>query len=170
MDTIVNTSQAMLLTMSQVLGLLRTLMESANQKEALISADDVEGLEEFLVEEAETACTLKQKEKELKYRAEDLRHAAGITNKAAQLKEICGLVSDIACRDRLTAARDELAEAVEQLNRQNAKLKELLKYRIGYTDFMLNLLHSPQSGLRSYNVQGIKDEGFGSYSLLDYHA
>ncbi len=169
MDKVFDASQRLSISMGEMLGLLRALTESAQKKETLIIAGDTAGLEAVLQEEAETASEFKQKEKELRYRADGLRRAAGLDGKNVKLKEICGLAGDAAWRERLTGAADDLAAALERLARQNGKLKALLKQRIGYADYMLNFLHAPDDRFSSYNMLGGKEGSPESFSLLDCH-
>mgnify|MGYP000997821437 CR=1 FL=1 len=161
MDKVFDASQRLSISMGEMLGLLRALTESAQKKETLIIAGDTAGLEAVLQEEAETASEFKQKEKELRYRADGLRRAAGLDGKNVKLKEICGLAGDAAWRERLTGAADDLAAVLERL--------ALLKQRIGYADYMLNFLHAPDDRFSSYNMLGGKEGSPESFSLLDCH-
>ncbi|NCB50709.1 MAG: hypothetical protein EOM54_02330 [Clostridia bacterium] len=170
MDAVLSATDDLAISMSQMLELLKKLMESAKKKEDLIIADDVEGLSELLSEETETSCAVRQKEKELKYRADQLRRAAGIGNKVSKLREICDAVCDPDGRERLIAAGNNIAESVEWLGCQNEKLRALLRQRIGYADYMLNILHSPRSSLCSYDMLGNRGDDSGGFCLLDYHA
>jgi FlgN protein. len=169
METVESASKNLLITMNQMLSLLENLIESAKKKESLVSADSIEDLEELLADEAETSNALKKKENDLKCKADNLRRAVGIPNKITQIKEICGFVKDDGCREQLSAARAEMVEAIGRLNRQNAKIKKLLRFKIGYADYMLNLLRFPQSRLSSYDGQGAKLEGVDDYGLFDCH-
>lgn len=170
MDTLLDASGSLTLSMEQVLELMKALMVSAQKKEELIVADDVEGLSDLLAEEMETVSAVKQKEKELEHRADCLRRAAGIRNKTANLKEICSSIGDPVCRERLAETANALTEAVKGLGRRNDKLKELLHQRIGYADYMLNLLHSPRDGFDSYDMLGNKEACLGGFNFLDCHA
>lgn len=170
METVRSASDDLLLAMNRMLGLIAGLIETAQKKEALIIADDVEGLEELLAEEAGTSGAVKRQEKELRYRADGLRRAAGIQTDTAGLKEICASIGDPVCCGRLTAAGNDITEAVGRLGRQNEKLNELLRQRIGYADYMLSALHSPRDRFNSYDMLGNREDGPGDFSLLDYHA
>jgi hypothetical protein len=170
METIMSASNDLASAMSRMLGLVTALIESAQKKEALIIADDAEGLEELLAEETGTVSAIRRSEKELKFRADGLRRAVGIETDAGGLRELCAAIGDAACRGRLAAAGDAVTEAIRRLGRQNEKLNELLRQRIGYADYMLSVLHSPQERFNSYDMLGNREEGPDDFSLLDYHA
>ncbi|MGE4354051.1 MAG: flagellar protein FlgN [Oscillospiraceae bacterium] len=170
METIYAASDDVLETMRQIIDQLELLLVSAQKKEALIIENDFEALKALLAEESELSGVIKQLEKEMMDKVSTLCRVWGIHRDNVTLTRLCREIGDDTCRGRLSAYGYDIIEAIERLKHKNVKIKALLEQRIGYADFMLNLLHSPQKHIRAYNILGNMEEDIGNFSLLDYKA
>jgi len=155
--------------MNEELALVNQLMSFTKQKQTLLTTADSKSLNEVLGEEEEITCALREKEEERKAIAETLACELGVSGKELPLKKLLEHIDDPACRQRLSSAKTEMAKAIRQLSYHNVKVKELLKHQIGYADFMINLLHLPQSKNQFYNVMGNMEDAISHSNLLDYH-
>ena len=170
MEDVVKASDDLMDTLHRAQILTHKLLEFSKAKEAALKSDDVGGLNELLVGEEDLVAAVHENEKEREFRSDALAAAVGVKKENTRLREIINLVAYPSCRTKLEQARNELMEELARLTQQNAKVKEILQYKVNYTDFMLNLLYVPQKKVFSYNVQGDKEDGFGSQNLLDYRA
>lgn len=170
MEDVVKASDDLMDTLHRAQILTHKLLEFSKAKEAALKSDDVGGLNELLVGEEDLIAAVHENDKERESRSDALAEAVGVKKENARLKDIVELVAVPSCREKLEIARSELDEDLSRLMQQNARVKGILQYKINYADFMLNLLYVPQKKVFSYNVQGDKEDGFGSQNLLDYRA
>lgn len=170
MEDMVKAADELTATLCGTRELLGKLVASAREKESVLQAEDVDGLNDILVKEEDIVLALKQNEAEREARAGRLAAAAGLGGEQIRLAGLIEAVGDPFCQARLAAAQDELAAEMERLLRQNSKVKELLQYKINYTDYMINLLYDPQDNLFSYDMEGNKEDTADKVNLLDYRA
>lgn len=162
-------SEDLCANMSASLGLIGALTDISKEKEAFLTAGDVEGLRSATEKEEEIIASLNRTEKDRKIYADALSQAIGLFNKDITLKDIIENISDSTMRERLADLRNKLIDASSHLSQINDKLAQLLQLQIGLTDYMINLLYIPKSKNNSYDLQGARRDDTNNRSLLDLH-
>ncbi len=158
--------QAVLSQQEELLGLL---LACGREKEICLIASNDEGLCDILGREEEAVLALQELEKSRDRIARELAAAAGATDGPAALSALAGYAGGAEDRQALIFAGERLSKAVAALRRQNDRVGAILRRRLGYTDYMLNLLCAPCHRAQFYDMQGNRREKAGTVSRLDYH-
>lgn len=169
MEAVSNASEDLYVNISKTLGFLNELTEISKDKEAFLTAGDIEGLRGATEKEEDIIVALNKTEKDRKICADALSKAIGLFTKEAALSDIIAHIEDTAMKQRLTDIRHALVMATDKLSAQNEKLGQLLQVQIGFTDYMINLMCIPKKSNHSYDIQGSRREEHSSLSLLDLH-
>ncbi len=169
MQTVQFAADELCANIMKALGLLGKLTEISAEKEALLTAGDIEGLRSAAENEEEIIAAFNQTEKDRMNCADALSQAIGIFNSDITLTELIEKLPDHTMRERLSELRTRLLNAADNLFRQNDRLGQLLQIQIGFTDYMINLLYAPKTRNHSYDTQGSKKDEAGDLSLLDLH-
>jgi flagellar biosynthesis/type III secretory pathway chaperone len=169
MEAVQIASEELCANIGKALGLIGELTEISKEKEALLTAGDIEGLRSAAEKEEEIITALNRTEKDRKNFADALSQAIGVSNNEVTLSEIIERITDRSIKERLSDLRHKLLDAAENLSQLNDKLGQLLQLQIGFTDYMINLLYVPKKRNHSYDVQGSKKDEANDLSLFDLH-
>ncbi|NLT14817.1 MAG: flagellar protein FlgN [Clostridiales bacterium] len=169
MEAVQIASEELCANMTKALGLIGELTEISGEKEALLEAGDIEGLRSMTEKEEEIIAALNRTEKDRKNCADALSQAIGIFQSEITLNDIIEKLSESTMRERLSELRNSLLDAAENLSRLNDRLGQQLQLRIGFTDYMINLLYVPKKRNHTYDIQGSKKDEAGDMNLLDLH-
>jgi flagellar biosynthesis/type III secretory pathway chaperone len=167
MESVINASEELMLTMTGVLELIEELLNISTQKASFLSAGDAEGLNSAVIKEEDIILSLHDLENDRKTKADALAKTIGIFDKHVTLRDIISKIEDESYRKVLSDMRDKLLDTIERLSAQNAKLKDLLEIHIGLTDYTLNMLYVPKRRNHSYDKSGGRSEDTGELSLMD---
>ena len=162
-------SEDLCANISAALDFIGALTDLSNEKEAYLTAGDIEGLRSATEKEEEIIAALSKTEKDRKICADALSQAIGLFNRDATLKDIIEHITDSIMKEHLSDLRNQLISAADNLSQLNDKLGQLLQLQIGFTDYMINLLYIPKSKNNSYNIQGARKDETSDRSLLDLH-
>jgi hypothetical protein len=149
------------------LELVNALSEISKDKETFVKNGDIEGLRAVTEKEEDMLAELGRVEKDRKRKADDLSQAIGLFNNDAPLKDIIDNIPDQKIRDRLAGLRISLLDAITGLAARNEMLSELIGMRMQYTDYMLNLLYTPQKKNHGYDVMGGRKDEAGRFNMID---
>lgn len=169
MEAVQVASEELCAHITKALGHIGELTAIAGEKEALLTAGDIEGLRSATEKEEEIIAALNQTEKDRKISADALSQALGLFNSDITLKDIIGKLTDGIMKERLSNLRSGLIGAADNLSRLNDNLGQLLQLQIGFADYMINLLYVPKKRNHSYDIQGSRKEEANDLSLLDLH-
>jgi hypothetical protein len=169
MEAVQVASEALCINMTQALNLIGELTAISRDKEALLTAGDIEGLRSATEKEEEIITALNRTENDRKISADALSQAIGLFNSDITLKDIIGQLADSAMKERLSDLRGRLIGAADNLSRLNDKLGQLLQLQIGLADYMINLLYVPKKRNHSYDIQGSRRDEPNGLNLLDLH-
>lgn len=166
MDAVKHAQEALCLNLSEILNTVNALAAISADKEAYVISGDIENLRAATEKEEELLADLGKLEKDRENLAGALLKAIGIFNKNATLSSLIERIDDPGVREKLSGLKDKLGEAVGALNAKNARLKELLRLQMSYTEYMLNMILVPRSKGRTYGFQGAGQDAT-NISLLD---
>jgi flagellar biosynthesis/type III secretory pathway chaperone len=169
MEAVHIASEELCAHITKALGLLGELTAISEEKEAFLTAGDIEGLRNVTEKEEEIIAALNRTEKDRKICADALSQAIGLFHNDATLQDIIAGLPDSAMKERLTDLKEKLVGAADNLSRLNAKLAQLLQVQIGFTDYMINLMYVPKRKNHSYDIQGARQDETSDLSLLDLH-
>ena len=170
MEAVNQASESLLRSLTDELDLVCVMQKLAGDKEACLVSGDVNRLNHLLEQEEELVSALNNQEDKRKAGADSLASALGISGQNLTLKAMISLIADPGIQRKLSVARQRLNDAIEQLGVINARLKELLKVKLDYTDMMINLIFTPKKKNNTYNNFGGRTDETDSLYLLDYHA
>ncbi len=168
-EAAVGAAGKLLSVMSDIAGILDSLLACAHEQEFLITSQNIEGLAAIREKEEELATELGRREEEREEAAAVLASAIGDESAKYHMDQLIACVDDPQCKVQLLNAKNSMAEKVKNLSLQNAKNTELLRFNINYTDYMINMLLVPRKRSNFYNVQGYRREESGNLNLLDFH-
>ena len=169
MEAVQIASEELCANITKALDLIGELTEIAKEKEAHLEAGDIEGLRSATEKEEEIVAALNKTEKDRKNCADALSQAIGLFEGEITLKDIIEMLSESTMRERLSELRNRLLDAAVNLSHLNDRLGQKLQLRIGFTDYMINLLYVPRKRNHSYGVQGGRKDEAGNMNLLDLH-
>ncbi len=169
MEAVQVASEDLCANIAKALDYIGELTEMSKEKEAFLTAGDIEGLKSATEKEEEIIAALNRTEKDRKICADALSQAIGLFNSDITLKDIIEKLDDGAVKERLTDLRIRLLGAADNLSRLNDGLGQLLQLQIGFTDYMINLLYIPKKRNHSYDIQGVRQDETTDLSLLDLH-
>lgn len=147
--------------------LIDLLLESSGQKEEFLKSDEIVELNDLLSKEEDVVSALGDNEKARQSSTETLAAAVKVSGEDVSLRELCEAIEDPELRTKLEGAREELARKTEQLTQQNVRVRELLQFKLNYTNYLINLLYIPKTNMFSYNVQGDKEDEGDKLNLMD---
>jgi hypothetical protein len=169
MEAVQVASEELCANITKALELIGELTQISIEKEAFLTAGDIEGLKSATDKEEEIIAALNRTEKDRKICADALSQAIGIFNSEITLKDIVGQLDDSDMKERLTDLRSRLLDAADNLSALNDRLGQQLQLQIGFTDYMINLLYIPKKRNHSYDIQGARQDETNDLNLLDLH-
>lgn len=169
MEAVSIASEDLCVNIEKAASLVNQLTEISLEKEAFLTAGDIEGLRRSTEAEEEIIAALSRLEKDRKICADALSQAIGLFNRDIKLTDIIENIADSAIKARLTDLRSSFLDAADKLAAQNDKLGQLLQMQIGFTDYMINLLYVPKKRNHTYDPQGSRRDEPDGRSLMDLH-
>lgn len=165
----VGAAEGLLSVMTEITGILDSLLACVREQEKLLASQNIEGLMALREKEEEFISELGRTDGERIEAASAFAHSLGIDGESVRIDQLIDKTDDRAYKTRLLDAKSTMAELVKSISKQNAKNRELLNFHIGYTDYMINMLLVPRSRSNFYNVQGTRNDESGNLNIMDLH-
>jgi hypothetical protein len=144
-----------------------SLIESAKLKEALLRAEDIEGLKAAVEQEEELVASFGAVDVLREEKSKALARAVGLKEESPALGDIIAAMGDTPQAVSLSALREKLKAALARLDMHNTRVAHLLELKKQYADFMLESLREPEPRAAVYSQTGERAEGDSGRRILD---
>jgi len=167
---VISAAAALTAALSASLAKIDQLVELVKKKEEMIRADNIEGLKEVLEQEEEMMSSVREMDLLREQKSKELARALDLKDEDAPLGDLIAALGDTPQAANLSRLRDSLRGSLAVLDNCNTRVRQLLELKKEYTDYMLNLLRSPERRSGTYSQTGQpEDDGDGGRRLVDIH-